>query len=188
MTTTSPESAPAVLVPVADPLFTVAERQALAGFLSGYSGLTRGAYTLDLRQYTAWCTLHGLHLFAAKRVDIESFRGDMEAAGRARGRSPAGSARSPGSIGTPWRRSCSTTNPRRTSNHRAGRQHRRDRLPHPAPRPAGGSARGPRSNPVHAAGDDVTASCSGASSASGGSNSQSAMTCATSAQFELVFQ
>jgi hypothetical protein len=25
-----------------------------------------------------------LHLFAAKRVDIESFRGDMEAAGRAR--------------------------------------------------------------------------------------------------------
>jgi integrase len=84
MTTTTPESAPAVLVPVADPLFTVAERQALAGFLSGYSGLTRGAYTLDLRQYTAGCTLHGLHLFAAKRADIESFRGDMEAAGRAR--------------------------------------------------------------------------------------------------------
>jgi integrase/recombinase XerD len=84
MTTTTPESAPTVLVPVADPLFTVAERQALAGFLSGYSGLTRGAYTLDLRQYTAWCTLPGMHLFAVKRVDIESFRGDMEAAGRAR--------------------------------------------------------------------------------------------------------
>ena len=46
MTTTTLESTPAVLVPVADPLLTVAERQALAGLLSDYSGLTRGAYTL----------------------------------------------------------------------------------------------------------------------------------------------
>jgi len=73
-----------LLVPVTDPLFTVGEQQALAGFLCGYSGLTRDAYTLDLRQYTAWCTGHGLHLFAAKRVDIESFHRDMEAVGRAR--------------------------------------------------------------------------------------------------------
>ena len=71
-------------MPVAEPLFSGAERQALVGFLSGYGGLTRDAYTLDLRQYTAWCTLHGLHLFAAKRVDVESYRGDMEVAGRAR--------------------------------------------------------------------------------------------------------
>jgi integrase/recombinase XerD len=84
MTTTTPEPASSMLVPVAEPLFTVNERQALAGYLSGYSGLTRDAYTLDLRQYTTWCTLHGLHLFAAKRLDIESFRGDMETAGRAR--------------------------------------------------------------------------------------------------------
>ncbi len=28
---------------------------ALAGFLAGYSGLTREAYMLDLRQYVAWC-------------------------------------------------------------------------------------------------------------------------------------
>jgi integrase/recombinase XerD len=82
MTTTTTEHG--VLVPVTEPLFTVAERQALGGFLSSYGGLTRDAYTLDLRQYTAWCTQHGLHLFEAKRVDIESFRGDMEAAGRAR--------------------------------------------------------------------------------------------------------
>ena len=47
-------------------------------------GLTHEAYTLDLRQLTAWCTGHGLHLFDAKRVDIETFRADMEAAGRAR--------------------------------------------------------------------------------------------------------
>jgi site-specific recombinase XerD len=84
LTTTSTEPATGVLVPVVDPLFTVGERQALGGFLSGYSGLTRDAYTLDLRQYAGWCSQHGLHVFAAKRVDIEAFRGDMEAAGRAR--------------------------------------------------------------------------------------------------------
>jgi integrase/recombinase XerD len=84
MTTTTPGAASSVPVPVADPLFAVGERQALAGFLSGYSGLTRDVYTLDLRQYTTWCSLRGLHLFAARRVDIESFRGDMETAGRAR--------------------------------------------------------------------------------------------------------
>jgi integrase/recombinase XerD len=65
MTTTTPESASGMLVPAAEPLFTDNERQALAGCLSGYSGLTRNAYTLDLRQYTTWCSLHGLHLFAA---------------------------------------------------------------------------------------------------------------------------
>jgi hypothetical protein len=31
--------------------FTNAERLALAGFLAGYSGLTRQAYELDLRQF-----------------------------------------------------------------------------------------------------------------------------------------
>jgi hypothetical protein len=35
-------------------LFTAEEELALAGFLAGYSGLTREAYTLDLRQYVAW--------------------------------------------------------------------------------------------------------------------------------------
>jgi hypothetical protein len=77
---TTPKPAPGVLVPVADLLFSVAKRQALAGFRSGYSGLTRDAYTVDLRQYTAWCTRHGLHLLTAKRVDIESLRGEMEPA------------------------------------------------------------------------------------------------------------
>ncbi len=36
MTTTTPDVVPGVLVPVADPLFTLAERQALAGFLAGF--------------------------------------------------------------------------------------------------------------------------------------------------------
>jgi len=55
MTTTTPNPS-SLLVLVTDPLFTVGEQQALAGFLCGYSGLTRDAYTLDLRQYTARCT------------------------------------------------------------------------------------------------------------------------------------
>ncbi len=48
MTTTTPS---AVLVPV-QPVFTDAERLALAGFLAGYRGLTRDACALDLRQFT----------------------------------------------------------------------------------------------------------------------------------------
>lgn len=45
-----------------EPLFTAGERSALAGFLAGYSGLTRDAYALDLRMFTAWCQQHALHL------------------------------------------------------------------------------------------------------------------------------
>ena len=45
MTTTTLSAA---LVPV-QPAFTDAERLALAGYLAGYRGLTREAYTLDLR-------------------------------------------------------------------------------------------------------------------------------------------
>ncbi len=51
MTTTTS----AALVAVA-PVFSNAERLALAGFLTGYSGLTREAYALDLRQFAAWCS------------------------------------------------------------------------------------------------------------------------------------
>jgi site-specific recombinase XerD len=84
MTTTTTEPATGRLVPVSETVFSPDERAALAGFLTGYSGLTRDAYTLDLRQYTAWCAQHGLHLFTAKRADVECFGRDMEAAGRAR--------------------------------------------------------------------------------------------------------
>jgi hypothetical protein len=41
--TTTPIVSHAELVPVAKPLFTDGERAALAGFLAGYSGLTRDA-------------------------------------------------------------------------------------------------------------------------------------------------
>ena len=40
---------------IAEPVFTHQERLALAGFLAGYTGLTRDAYPFDLRQFTAWC-------------------------------------------------------------------------------------------------------------------------------------
>ena len=83
MTDPTVERPAAVAVPI-KPLFSDAERSALVGFLAGYSGQTRVAYTLDLRQYTSWCASHGLHLFQAKRADIECFARDLEARGRTR--------------------------------------------------------------------------------------------------------
>ena len=71
------------LVPV-QPAFTDAERLALAGFLAGYRGLTREAYTLDLRQFTGWCRARSLPLFSVRRADIETFARELEARGRAR--------------------------------------------------------------------------------------------------------
>ena len=53
MATTTPSGA---LVPVA-PVFTNTERLALA-IAAGYSGLTRQAYELDLRQFAGWCQQH----------------------------------------------------------------------------------------------------------------------------------
>ena len=73
----------ASFVPV-QPMFTESERLALAGFLAGYRGLTREAYTLDLRQFTGWCRTRSLPLFSARRADIESFARELEARGRAR--------------------------------------------------------------------------------------------------------
>jgi integrase len=78
--TTTPSAA---LIPVV-PVFTNTERLALAGFLAGYSGLTRQAYELDLRQYASWYHQHHLRLFQARRADIECFARDLEARGRAR--------------------------------------------------------------------------------------------------------
>ena len=80
MTTTIPSAA---LVPIA-PVFTNTERLALAGFLAGYSGLTRQAYEPDLRQYANWCQQYHLQLFDARRADIECFARDLESRGRAR--------------------------------------------------------------------------------------------------------
>jgi hypothetical protein len=64
MATTIPSTALVAVTPV----FTNTERLALAGFLAGYSGLTRQAYELDLRQFASWCQQHQLQLFAARRA------------------------------------------------------------------------------------------------------------------------
>jgi integrase len=80
MTTAALSTALATIQPV----FTDAERVALAGFLAGYRGLTREAYALDLRQFTSWCRTRNMALFAVRRADIEGFARELEAAGRAR--------------------------------------------------------------------------------------------------------
>ena len=77
-------AAPSTVLTTIQPAFTDAERLALAGFLAGYRGLTREAYTLDLRQFTTWCRARSMPLFAIRRADIESFARDLEARGRAR--------------------------------------------------------------------------------------------------------
>ena len=80
MATTSTSTAVAAV----ESVFTEPERLALAGFLAGYTGLTREAYALDLRQYANWCQQQHLRLFQARRADIECFARDLEARGRAR--------------------------------------------------------------------------------------------------------
>jgi integrase/recombinase XerD len=70
MTTAAPSTALATI----QPAFTDVERVALAGFLAGYRGLTREAYTLDLRQFASWCRSRSLALFAVRRADIEGTR------------------------------------------------------------------------------------------------------------------
>ena len=80
MAATIPSTA---LVPV-QPVFAESERLALAGFLAGYRGLTREAYTLGLRQFSGWCRARSLPLFSVRRADIETFAREMEARGRAR--------------------------------------------------------------------------------------------------------
>jgi integrase/recombinase XerD len=67
-----------------EPALSESERVALVGFLAGYRGQTRVAYTLDLRQFTAWCLQHGRRLFDVRRVDIECFARDLEDHGKAR--------------------------------------------------------------------------------------------------------
>ena len=80
MATTSTSTA----VAAAESLFTKPEQLALAGFLAGYTGLTREAYALDLRQFASWCQQHHIGLFHARRADIECFARDLETRGRAR--------------------------------------------------------------------------------------------------------
>src|SRR5262249_16630304 len=79
-TTTTTSASTAIAVP--EPVFSAQERLALAGVLAGYTGLTREAYALDLRQFTAWCQQRHPRLVPIRRAAVECFARGIEARGR----------------------------------------------------------------------------------------------------------
>ncbi|MGI8683587.1 MAG: site-specific integrase [Acidimicrobiales bacterium] len=87
-----------------DPRTADPEVIALAGFLAGYGGRTREAYTLDLRQFFTWCGSRQLRLFDAHRTDIELYARELEARGRARATIGRACRPSPASTATPRRK------------------------------------------------------------------------------------
>ena len=107
MTTAALSAALATIQPV----FTDAERLALAGFLAGYRGLTREAYALDLRQFASWCRdpVAGPVRRPPRRHRVLRPRPGSRAGPGPR--SPGGCPPSPGSTSTPSRRN-SWTAPR----------------------------------------------------------------------------
>jgi hypothetical protein len=93
----------AALVPAA-PMLANAGRFAVAGFLAGYTGLTRRACCLHLRQFIGWCRRCRLRLVQARRAGIGCFARDLEVGGRARAaitRRLGGLSRPPSVTGSP---------------------------------------------------------------------------------------
>jgi hypothetical protein len=83
MSTTTPSTSTALAT--IRPLYTESERLALAGFLAGYRGLTREAYTLDLRaQNQVWCEI------VALACELLSWTQMLALAGKARRPGPPG--------------------------------------------------------------------------------------------------
>ena len=74
---------PSAVLATIQPVFTDAERVALAGFLAGYRGLTRGGLCAGPAPFTSWCRARSLALFAVRRADIEGFARELGAMGRA---------------------------------------------------------------------------------------------------------
>lgn len=66
-----------------DPQDTSPEVRTVAGYLAGFSGRTREAYTLDLRMFYRWCDEHRLALFEVTRTHIELYARELEELGRA---------------------------------------------------------------------------------------------------------
>ena len=75
--------APTALVVPRDPLHEPV-LLVVAGFLGGYSGLTRDAYAGDLRQFFSFCSSHNLSVLEVHRAHIEAFARMLEAAGKSR--------------------------------------------------------------------------------------------------------
>jgi hypothetical protein len=78
MTTTTTSTSTSTAIVATRPLLSNAERLALAGFLVGYTGLTREAYALDLRQFTTCCQQHDLRLLEARRGRHRVLRPGLE--------------------------------------------------------------------------------------------------------------
>ena len=66
-----------------DPRDTTPEVRVVAGYLAGFSGRTREAYTLDLRMFYRWCDEHRLALLRITRTHIELYARELEELGRA---------------------------------------------------------------------------------------------------------
>ncbi len=111
MTTAVPTTALATIKPV----FTDAERLALAGFLAGYRGLTGEGYALDLRQFTTWCRARSPSLFAVRRPDMSPSPANWTPEAVPAPPSPGGCPLSPGSTSTPSKKSSWITHPPPTS-------------------------------------------------------------------------
>jgi len=116
MTTTIPSID---IVMSVHPLFTAGERTASAEFLAGNNGLTRDAYALDLRMYTAWCQQHGPAAVPGRAPGHRVLRARHGPAGLPGPRSRVDCARSPGATGSPSRKNCSTTRRPATCGARA---------------------------------------------------------------------
>ncbi len=71
-------------VDLCDPHTADREVIAAAGFLAGYSGRTREAYTLDLRRFVAWRREHKIGRFDVRRAEFELYTRQLEEHGRAR--------------------------------------------------------------------------------------------------------
>ena len=65
------------------PVVSEVEQTTLLGFVAGDRGCTVDAYTLDLRQFTAWCWQRQHRLFEVRRVDSECFAHELEDRGTA---------------------------------------------------------------------------------------------------------
>ena len=76
-------AAPTSSLVVYDPQDTSPEVRTVAGYLTGFSGRTREAYTLDLRMFYRWCEEHRLGLFEVTRTHIELYARELETLGRA---------------------------------------------------------------------------------------------------------
>ena len=102
-----------------DPQETSEEVKAAAGFLAGFSGRTREAYTLDLRQFIIWCDQHHLALFEVTRTHIELYARELEDLGRAPATIGRRLSTLAASTATRPRRASSSTHPRSTCGARA---------------------------------------------------------------------